>query len=54
MVVVRRVAVSWVELYPGYGSFSVVCVGGNREKVENMQFADIISVVRRAQRLHLS
>lgn len=50
---VRRVAVSWVELYPGYGSYSVVCSGGKCEKVEDMQFTDIISVVEQAARLSL-
>lgn len=51
---VRRVAVSWVELYPSYGSHSVVCVGGERETVEEMQFTDLISVVEEAARLRPS
>lgn len=50
---VRRVAVSWVELYPGYDSRSVVYSGGKCEKVDEMQFTDIISVVEEAARLRL-
>lgn len=50
----REAVVSWVELYPGYGSRSVVCVGGKREEVEDIQFYDLLSIAARVEeKLHL-
>lgn len=35
----------WVELYPDHGQISTVCVGGACRTVDNMQLADLLSVV---------
>lgn len=50
---VRDAAVSWVELYPEYGSRSVVCVEGDREEVDEIQLSDLISIIERAQQSRL-
>ena len=49
-VVRERVSV-WVELYPGYGSSSAVCIEGRRTTIEEIQLSDLLSIVDRAERL---
>ena len=41
----------WVELYPGYGSRSVIGVGEERSTVEEIQLSDLLSALDRAERL---
>jgi hypothetical protein len=48
---VRERVPVWVELYPGYGSRSVVGVGEERSTIEHIQLSDLLSVVDHAQRL---
>ena len=43
-------APSWVELYPNHGAHSVVSVLGERSTVEEMQLADLLSLIDRTQR----
>lgn len=40
-------APSWVELYPGSGSHSVVSVRGERSTIEEIQLSDLLSIVDR-------
>ncbi len=49
-VVRERVSV-WVELYPGYGSNSVVGIEGRRTTIEEIQLSDLLSIVDCAERL---
>jgi hypothetical protein len=49
-VVRERVSV-WVELYPNYGSSSVVSVDGRRTTIEEIQLSDLLSIVDSAERL---
>ncbi len=49
-VVRERVSV-WVELYPGYGSSSVVGIEGRRTTIEEIQLSDLLSIVDRAERI---
>lgn len=44
---VENRAPSWIELYPGCGSWSVVNVRGERSTVEEIQFSDLLSIVDR-------
>ena len=46
----ERVAV-WVELYPDYGSSSVVGIEGRRTTIEEIQLSDLLSIVDSAERL---
>lgn len=46
---VCEAAASWVELYPGYGSCSVVYLEGKREEVEELQFHDLLSIAARVE-----
>ncbi len=39
----------WVNLYPGYGARSIVSVDGRREEFAQIQLADLLSVVDRAE-----
>ena len=39
----------WVDLYPGYGARSIVSVGGRREEFAEIQLADLLSLVDRAE-----
>jgi hypothetical protein len=48
---VRERVPVWVELYPGYGSSSVVGVGEERSTIEEIHLSDLLSVVDRAERL---
>jgi hypothetical protein len=41
----------WVELYPDYGSRSVVSIGGRHTTIEEIQLSDLLSIVDRAGRL---
>jgi hypothetical protein len=48
---VRERVPVWVELYPEYGTRSVVGVGEERSTIEEIQLSDLLSVVDRAERL---
>ncbi len=39
----------WVDLYLGYGARSIVSVDGRREEFAQIQLADLLSVVDRAE-----
>ena len=41
----------WVELYPDYGSRSVVSIEGRRTTIEEIQLSDLLSIVDSAERL---
>ena len=47
---VRERVPFWVELYPGYGSRSVVGIEGRCTTIEQIQLSDLLSVVDRAER----
>ena len=49
--VVRERVPVWVELYPEYGSRSVVGIGEKRSTVEEIQLSDLLSVIDRMERL---
>ena len=49
--VVRERVPVWVELYPDYGSSSVVGIEGGRTTIEEIQLSDLLSIVDRAERL---
>ncbi len=49
--VVRERVLVWVELYPDYGSRSVVSIQGSRTTIEEIQLSDLLSIVDRAERL---
>ncbi len=49
--VVRERASVWVELYPNYGSSSVVGIEGRRTTIEEIQLSDLLSIVDSAERL---
>ena len=49
--VVRERVPFWIELYPGYGSESVVSSEGQRSTIAEIQLSDLLSVVDRAERL---
>jgi hypothetical protein len=49
--VVRERASVWVELYPDYGSSSVVGIEGRRTTIEEIQLSDLLSIVDSAERL---
>ena len=49
-VVHERVSV-WVELYPDYGSSSMVGIEGRRTMIEEIQLSDLLSIVDSAERL---
>jgi hypothetical protein len=51
--VVRERVPIWVELYPDYGSSSVVGIEGRRTTIEEIQLSDLLSIVDRAERLAL-
>jgi hypothetical protein len=38
----------WVDLYPGYGARAIVSVDGSREEFAEIQLADLLSLVHRA------
>jgi hypothetical protein len=42
---VENRAPNWVELYPGYGSHSVVSVRGERSTIEEIQLSHLLSVI---------
>jgi hypothetical protein len=42
---VENRAPNWVELYPGYGSQSVVSVRGERSTIEEIQLSHLLSVI---------
>ena len=42
---VENRAKNWVELYPGYGSHSVVSVRGERSTIEEIQLSHLLSVI---------
>lgn len=46
--VVRERVPFWIELYPGYGSESVVSSEGVRSTIEEIHLSDLLSVVDRA------
>jgi hypothetical protein len=46
--VVREHVPFWIELYPGYGSESVVSSEGARSTIEEIHLSDLLSVVDRA------
>lgn len=46
--VVRERVPFWIELYPGYGSESVVSSKGARSTIEEIHLSDLLSVVDRA------
>ncbi len=48
--VVRERVPFWVELYPEYGSRSVVSVQGRCTTIEEIQLSDLLSIVDRAER----
>jgi hypothetical protein len=48
---VRERVPLWVELYPGYGSRSVVGAGEEISTIEEIQLSDLLAVVDRAERL---
>lgn len=39
---------NWVELYPGHGGASRVCVYGKRRTVEDMHLADVLAIIDEA------
>ena len=43
--VVREHVPFWIELYPGYGSRSVISSKGARSTIEEIQLSDLLSVV---------
>ena len=45
---VRARATVWIDLYPGSGPLSVVCVKGRSSTCPDIEFADLIEVVDRA------
>jgi hypothetical protein len=49
--VVRERVPVWVELYPDYGSSSVVGIEGRRTTFEEIQLSDLLSIVDYAERL---
>ena len=49
--VVRERVPLWVELYPDYGSRSVVGIQGKSTAIEEIQLSDLLSIVDRAERL---
>ncbi len=49
-VVRERVSV-WVELYPDYGSSSVVGIEGRRTTTEEIQLSNLLSILDSAKRL---
>ena len=42
---VRERVPIWVELYPGYGSRSVIGVGEERSTIEEIELSDLLSIV---------
>ena len=42
---------AWVELYPDHGSISTVSIDGERSTVVDIELADLLSTVERAQDL---
>ena len=42
---VENRAPNWVELYPGYSSYSVVSVRGERSTIEEIQLSHLLSVI---------
>lgn len=48
---VESEVLAWVELYPEYGPQSVISVKGEVSKVNEIQLADLLCVVDRAERL---
>lgn len=44
---VEELARGWVELYPGCEAHAVVSLAGERSTIEDMQLADLLSVVDR-------
>lgn len=41
---------NWVELYPDCEAYSVVCIRGEIETVEDMQLSDLFAIVDRTER----
>lgn len=41
----------WVELYPGHGSVSTINIGGERSTVVEIELADLLSTIDRAEDL---
>lgn len=48
---VRSRVPAWVELYPGYGTESLVCVGEEQTTFDDIQLPDLLSVIDRTRRL---
>lgn len=48
---VKRDVLVWVELYPEFSPQSVISVKGETSKVDEIQLADLLCVVDRAERL---
>ncbi len=48
--VVRERVPFWVELYPDYGSRSVVGIEGSRTTIEDIQLSDLLSILDRTER----
>ncbi len=48
--VVRERVPVWVELYPDYGSRSVVSIEGRCTTIEEIQLSDLLSILDRAER----
>ena len=42
---VENRAPNWVELYPGYSSYSVVSVRGVRSRIEEIELSHLLSVI---------
>ena len=49
--VVRERVPFWIELYPGYGSKSVISSEGTRSTIEEIQLSDLLSILDRAEGL---
>lgn len=49
--VVREQVPLWIELYPGYGSRSVVSLEGTRSTIEEIELSDLLAILDRAERL---
>ena len=49
--VVRERVPVWVELYPDYGSRSVICLEGMCKTIEEIELSDLLSILDRAERL---
>lgn len=48
---VKKSVLVWVELYPEFSPQSIVSVNGETSKIDEIQLADLLEVVDRAQQL---